>query len=206
MNKYKKKFEPDVAAMQTAAHHDRFASERMMQDFMQAAGQVTPDLPTLASADVQQLRVRLIREELDELIEAYQERDIEAVADGLTYLLYVVLGSFTAHGFNAKALYLAVHQNNMLKIATGNTDDGGKFIKSADHLPPDLYAILETQWRVSPIRAGAEAVTCSMCKATNRQHKVELIKLGEDMIPKIAQGDTYTLELTVLCDGRRVKL
>jgi predicted HAD superfamily Cof-like phosphohydrolase len=191
IKKFEKKASPDAIAIENIKCHNHFSLEILMKQFMQAADQITPDVPTLAGSDVQQLRVRLIREELDELIEAYQTKDLEAVADGLTDLLYVVIGSFVAHGINAKAMFLAVHQNNMDKIATGTKDAGGKFVKSPDHLPPDLQILLDMQWRVSPIRADANAVTCSKCKVTNRVHR-------QDAVP-------YA-ELTVLCDGRRVKL
>ncbi len=189
--KFEQKAAPDVAAIETVLCHDKLSIEILMKEFMAAADQMTPDVPTLAGKDVQLLRVRLIREELDELVEAYQEGNLVDVADGLTDLLYVVLGSFVAHGINAKAMFLAVHQNNMDKIATGSKDDGGKFIKSPEHLPPDLQVILDMQWRVSPIRAAGDAVTCSKCQVMNRVHKSDVVPYAE---------------LNVLCDGRRVKL
>lgn len=191
IKRFIQKAAPDAVALETVKAHDHLAIETMMKSWMLAAGQMTPDVPTLAGSDVQQLRVRLIREELDELIEAYQNKDLEAVADGLTDLLYVVVGSFVAHGINAKAMFLAVHSNNEEKLATGTKDAGGKFVKSDDHLPPDLQAILDMQWRISPIRADGAAVTCSKCKVMNRVHR--------------SDAPPYE-ELNVLCDGRRVKL
>jgi len=183
---------PNEEAMTYAAHGYRMPSEVAMADFMRQAQQDVPDYPTLSSAEVQQLRVRLIKEELEELEVAYAKGDLVEVADAVTDLYYVILGTATAHGLNQAALFEAVHANNMNKLATGHRDEGGKFIKHTDHRPPDLKAVLVAQWRTSPIEADGAAVNCTMCNAANRIHNLDAVPFH----------DTYR----VLCDGVRVKL
>ncbi len=188
---------PNEDAVNLASGYQFSNLEYQMQDFMQAAEQATPVMPTLSDEKVQKLRVDLIAEELDELREAYAAGSLVDVADAVTDLAYVVIGTAVAHGLNLNALWLAVHENNMQKMLNGYRAENGKWIKPEGHLPPDLESILVAQWRAMPFRADAEAVTCD-CGKTNRQHPVEEIK------PSFFSSDTY--ELTVLCNGIRVKL
>lgn len=184
--------EPDARALQMARYGDKNEFELAIAGWMQKAGQEVPDLPTLSTDEVQALRVRLIQEELDELKEAYEAGDIVGVYDACLDLIYVVEGTGVAHGFNLRAGFEAVHNNNMDKLARGHKDEGGKFIKPADHLPPDLWALLEMQYRMAPIRADGDAMTCDGdCDGINNVHP--------------ADTEPYDY-LHVLCDGRRVKL
>lgn len=182
---------PDVRALQMAQYQQFSDFEMLMRVFMRGAQQDVPDYPTLSSKEVQALRVRLIQEELDELAAAYDEDDIVGAFDATLDLLYVVVGTGVAHCFNLLAGNAAVHQNNMDKLANGYVDEGGKFIKPPNHPVPDLYAILEMQWRTSPLRADGEAVSCTQCSAMNHEHP----------------ADQAPFEyLNVLCNGERVKL
>lgn len=182
---------PDQRVLAMAQYGQVSDFETLMRVFMRGAQQDVPDMPTLSTKEVQVLRVRLIQEELDELAEAYAADDIVAAYDACLDLLYVVVGTGVAHCFNLLAGNVAVHQNNMDKLANGYVDEGGKFIKPKNHPVPDLKALLEMQWRVSVVRADAEANTCNMCEAMNHEHPVDI------------EPWQY---LNVLCDGRRVKL
>lgn len=183
---------PNEAALHHAKNHDIMVCEYAQRDFMLNADQNVPDVPTLSTPEVQALRVRLIREELEELEAAYAAGDIVEVADAVTDLFYVILGTSVAHGLNMKALYRAVHDNNMYKLKYGYKDEGGKWIKPADHRPPDLRAVLDAQWRANPFRASGDAVSCTVCMEPNRAHRND--------------DPPYDATLVVMCDGRRVKL
>ena len=107
------------------------------------AYQPTLDVPE----DVLAVRVRLLEEELAEYQEAVQSGDLVAVADALTDLLYVLLGTYVTHGLQdvAEALFDEVHRSNMSKL----DDNGqpiyradGKVLKSAQFTPPDLAPLL----------------------------------------------------------------
>jgi predicted HAD superfamily Cof-like phosphohydrolase len=162
----------------------------LVRTWMRLAGQETPEQPTLSTYAVQQLRLRLIREECNELEEAYEAGDLAAVFDAVADLLYVLHGTAVAHGFEDHPPFVLVHENNVLKIERGHKDDGGKWIKPADHQPPDFQSELIRQLRLTAPRAGGGAVTCT-CEQPNSAHPA-------DAAPFIF--------LTVLCDGRRLKL
>ncbi len=103
----------------------------------------TADIPESVIA----LRVRLLQEELDEYRQAAQARDLLAVADALTDLLYVLLGTYVSHGLQdyAVALFDEVHRSNMSKLDENGLPiqrSDGKVLKSGAFTEPDLAAIL----------------------------------------------------------------
>ncbi len=103
----------------------------------------TADIPP----QVRELRIRLIQEELEEYAAAARAGDLVGVADGLTDLLYVVLGAMVAHGLHevAEALFAEVHRSNMSKAGPDGKPilrEDGKILKSAQYSPPDLRAVL----------------------------------------------------------------
>ncbi len=75
------------------------------------------DTPTIPDKDRCDLRVGLIQEELNELKEAIESKDIVAVADALTDLQYVLSGTYLEFGLATRAwsLNAEVHRSNMSK-------------------------------------------------------------------------------------------
>ena len=103
----------------------------------------TADLPDQLIA----LRVSLIQEELNEYRQAAEAHDLVAVADALSDLMYVVLGTYVSHGLQevAEALFDEVHRSNMSKLDENGQvihRADGKVLKSARWSPPDLAKIL----------------------------------------------------------------
>ena len=103
----------------------------------------TPKLP----AGVGEVRVRLMQEELDEYRAALQAGDMVEIADALTDLLYIALGSYLSHGLQdvAAQLFDEVHRSNMSKLdADGKSIHraDGKVLKSELYSPPDLRCII----------------------------------------------------------------
>jgi predicted HAD superfamily Cof-like phosphohydrolase len=122
---------------------------RMLEQFHLVYGAHLERSPT-ADLDAQTiaLRVSLIQEELDEYREAAEAHDLVGVADALSDLMYVVLGTYVAHGLQdaAEALFAEVHASNMSKLdADGKAlyRSDGKVLKSNLWRPPDLKGILE---------------------------------------------------------------
>ncbi|PLK45655.1 nucleoside triphosphate pyrophosphohydrolase family protein [Emticicia sp. TH156] len=77
----------------------------------------TPQIPSKQRCD---LRVSLIAEELKELEEAIEEKDIVAVADALADIQYVLAGAILEFGLGNKfrALFDEVQRSNMSKACT----------------------------------------------------------------------------------------
>ena len=103
----------------------------------------TADLPE----EVVALRVSLIQEELNEYRHAAEAHDLVGVADALSDLMYVVLGTCVSHGLQdlAEALFDEVHRSNMSKLDENGQvvqRADGKVLKSAQWSPPELARLL----------------------------------------------------------------
>jgi len=61
-------------------------------------------------------RLSLILEEVKELQEAIQQKDLVETVDALADIMYVTLGAFTAIGVDADAAFDLVHKSNMSKL------------------------------------------------------------------------------------------
>lgn len=117
----------------------------LVKQFMNSFEQQVYDKPTMASEDVQYLRVDLIDEELLELKEAMAAKDLVEIADALTDLLYVVYGAGCAFGIDLDKCFAEVHRSNMTKLG----EDGkpirradGKVLKSSRYERPNLQKVL----------------------------------------------------------------
>jgi predicted HAD superfamily Cof-like phosphohydrolase len=117
-------------------------------EFHQVFGAHVENTPTVDVPDeVIALRVSLIQEELNEYRHAAEAHDLVEVADALSDLMYVVLGTYVSHGLQAvaEALFAEVHRSNMSKLdANGQViyRADGKVLKSDRWRPPDLASIL----------------------------------------------------------------
>jgi len=109
--------------------------------FMRAFEQhleVTPKCPPDREA---QLRKLLVIEECAELISAITDNDIVAVADACADIMYVVLGTANAYGFDLEPVFDEVHRSNMSKVG-GKKDHTGKIIKPAHYSPANIEPLL----------------------------------------------------------------
>jgi predicted HAD superfamily Cof-like phosphohydrolase len=98
------------------------------------------------------LRVNLLLEEVEEYRQAAQAGDMVAVADALTDILYVLLGTYVSHGLQdlASELFAEVQRSNMSKLdADGQpvVRADGKILKSALFSEPALAHIIEHHLR-----------------------------------------------------------
>ncbi|MSS73878.1 MAG: hypothetical protein EXS64_20690 [Candidatus Latescibacteria bacterium] len=92
-------------------------------------------------------RLKLLQEELEEYRRAVEAGDLVEVADALTDMLYVLLGTYLAHGLQGLAvdLFDEVHRSNMRKLDENGQpilSEAGKVEKSALFSKPDLGPIL----------------------------------------------------------------
>ena len=76
------------------------------------------EYPAIPGADRCALRINLLQEELDELKEAIEEKDITAIADALSDLQYVLSGAVLEFGLGGKfkELFEEVQRSNMSKV------------------------------------------------------------------------------------------
>lgn len=117
----------------------------LVGDFMQAFGQSVEDQPTWPDFSTRELRVDLIQEEVDELVEAIANKDMVEIADALTDILYVVYGAGHTFGIDLDECFTEVHASNMSKLGEDGTPvkaDNGKIMKGPGFFAPDLESIL----------------------------------------------------------------
>ncbi len=113
--------------------------------FMQTFGQRVNNKASFPSDKTVSLRVDLIKEELNELNEAIETKDIKEVADALTDILYVTYGAGHAFGINLDKCFEEVQNSNMSKLDLNGKpifNDKGKVMKGPNYFKPDLSKFL----------------------------------------------------------------
>jgi predicted HAD superfamily Cof-like phosphohydrolase len=109
--------------------------------FMKTFGQEVKTKPSLSSDKINKLRIDLIKEELEELTDAMQKKDLLEVADALTDILYVTYGAGHAFGINLDACFNEVQNSNMSKLGKDGKpiyNESGKVMKGPNYFKPDL--------------------------------------------------------------------
>ena len=109
--------------------------------FMQKYGQEVKAKANFSDEKTNKLRVDLIKEELDELTNAMDEKDLLEVADALTDILYVTYGAGHAFGINLDKCFDEVQNSNMSKLGEDGKpifNEAGKVMKGPNYFKPDL--------------------------------------------------------------------
>ena len=112
-----------------------------VKKFMQTFGQEVRTKASFPNDKITQLRLDLIKEELSELEEAIDKKDIKEVADALTDILYVTYGAGHAFGINLDKCFGEVQNSNMSKLGSDGKpiyNENGKVMKGPDYFKPDL--------------------------------------------------------------------
>ena len=115
-------------------------------EFMKTFGQEVKNEPSFSTNKINELRVSLIQEELDELKEAMQNKDLLEVADALTDLLYVTYGAGHAFGINLDKCFDEVQNSNMSKLDENGKpiyNEFGKVMKGPNYFKPNLKKFIK---------------------------------------------------------------
>ena len=109
--------------------------------FMETFGQEIKEKASFPNHKIMTLRYSLIKEELEELKEAIENRDIKEVADALTDILYVTYGAGHAFGIDLDKCFEEVQNSNMSKLGLDGKpiyNEQGKVMKGPNYFEPDL--------------------------------------------------------------------
>ena len=109
--------------------------------FMKTFGQEVKSKPSFSTDKINKLRLDLIKEELSELTEAMNNKDLLEVADALTDILYVTYGAGHAFGINLDKCFEEVQNSNMSKLDENGKpiyNEHGKVMKGPNYFKPDL--------------------------------------------------------------------
>ena len=112
-----------------------------VKKFMETFGQEIREKASFPDDKITSLRYELIQEELDELREAIDSKDMKEVADALTDILYVTYGAGHAFGINLDKCFEEVQNSNMSKLGLDGKpifNDKGKVMKGPNYFKPDL--------------------------------------------------------------------
>ena len=112
-----------------------------VKKFMEKFGQEIKEKANFPNDKITSLRYDLIKEELSELKEAMDKKDIKEVADALTDILYVTYGAGHAFGINLDKCFEEVQNSNMSKLGIDGKpiyNDKGKVMKGPNYFKPDL--------------------------------------------------------------------
>jgi len=116
-----------------------------VKKFMETFGQEVRSIAEFPDKKIQNLRVSLIEEELSELKEAINNKDIKEVADALTDILYVTYGAGHAFGIDLDKCFEEVQKSNMSKLGSDGKpifNKFGKVLKGPKFFKPNLKKIL----------------------------------------------------------------
>jgi len=114
--------------------------------FMTTFGQEVKTNPGLSSEKINNLRINLINEELEEFKEAIKNNDLKEAVDALTDILYVTYGAGHAFGVNLDKCFDEVQRSNMSKLDDNGKpiyNEAGKVMKGPNYFKPDLSKFIK---------------------------------------------------------------
>ena len=114
--------------------------------FMETFGQMVRTEPQFPDEKTMQLRLDLIKEELNELEDAMKTKNLKEIADALTDILYVTYGAGYAYGIDLDKCFQEVQRANMSKLGNDGKpifNEKGKVMKGPNYTAPDLKKFVE---------------------------------------------------------------
>jgi len=112
-----------------------------VKTFMETFGQEVKTKPSFSNEKINKLRYNLIKEELEELKEAMENKNFLEVADALTDILYVTYGAGHAFGIDLDKCFEEVQNSNMSKLDESGKpiyNEDGKVMKGPKYFKPNL--------------------------------------------------------------------
>ena len=117
--------------------------------FMEACGQAVDTRRSFTDENYKQavLYLNLIREEMSELEEGFENQDIVETADACGDLIWVILGLCNTLGIPMGPVWQEITSSNMSKTVEGKVvrRDDGKILKPDTYFPPNIHRALQLQ-------------------------------------------------------------
>ena len=117
-----------------------------VKHFMITYGQEVKTKSEFPEEQIIKLRIDLIKEELNELTEAIQQKNIVEVADALTDILYVTYGAGHSFGINLDLCFAEVQRSNISKLDDEGKpiyNEHGKVMKGSNYTKPNLKQFIK---------------------------------------------------------------
>ena len=117
--------------------------------FMEACGQAVQTRPSFTDENYKQavLYLNLIREEMAELEEGFENQDIVETADACGDLIWVILGLCNTLGIPMGPVWQEITSSNMSRTVDGHVirREDGKILKPETYFPPNIHRALQLQ-------------------------------------------------------------
>lgn len=120
---------------------------KKVEEFHMAFKQEIGFSPCNISREEAILRVNLMKEELEEYLNAVKDYDTVEIADALGDQLYILLGTVIKHGMHYVIVdvFNEIHRSNMSKLGEDGKPilrEDGKILKGPNYRPPSIESIL----------------------------------------------------------------
>jgi|TARA_B110001454_G_scaffold124496_1_gene116175 predicted HAD superfamily Cof-like phosphohydrolase len=118
---------------------------KKVKTFMETFSQEVKHQASFSTDKINKLRYDLIKEELEELKSALDNKDLLEVADALTDILYVTYGAGHAFGIDLDKCFDEVQNSNMSKLDDKGKpiyNEAGKVMKGPKYFKPNLSKFL----------------------------------------------------------------
>lgn len=117
----------------------------MVRDFHTAFGQRVGKKPELPDYQERELRMKLMKEEVNEYNKAEDNSDLTNLAVELADIIYIACGTAVSYGIPLDDVFNAIHQANMNKLIDGKVirREDGKIKKPEGWQPADIAGILK---------------------------------------------------------------
>ena len=127
-----------------------FSPQEDVDVFMTAADQslryeMPKDPTVMFDEDQAKLYMDLVEEEFNETKEAFANKDIVEVADGVADMVWVIMGLASSLGIDFYKVWEAVYQSNMSKVQEGKlikNPETGKVMKPDTYFEPKIREAL----------------------------------------------------------------
>lgn len=116
-----------------------------VKEFHEKFGLHVEENPTLPNEQTRELRKKLLREEVDEYLEAEDNDDLTEMCRELSDVLYIVYGTAVSYGLPIDAMFREIHQSNMSKLDKDGKPlirEDGKILKGENFKKPDPERVM----------------------------------------------------------------
>ena len=115
--------------------------------FHQAFGHPVRTKPTYISQERVEMRIDILREEIEELEAAMEEQNFVEIGDAIIDSIYILIGHALEFGFAHRLVecFDEVQRSNMSKLGADGLPmyrQDGKIMKGPNYSPPNLSAII----------------------------------------------------------------
>ena len=118
-------------------------------EFNQAFDIPKLDSPDIGPEDMIELRIKLLKEEVEEYAEAARTGDMVEILEALANIGYILAGTIINHGMQHiyDDAFNEVHRSNMAKLVDGKVlrREDGKVMKPEGWTPPQLAQFLNIE-------------------------------------------------------------